>query len=160
MKIAEKTYVAIDYTLTLDSGEEVDRSEPGSPLGFVVGAGQIIPGLEEALLGAEAGHKAVVVVEPEAAYGEIDPDLFKRIPLSAFPEGVTVKEGMVFEADGSGGPAAFRVDSVDDDAVMADFNHPLAGERLHFDLSVVEVREATEEDEEGGCGCDCGGGCC
>ena len=165
MKIADKAYVAIDYTLTLDSGEVVDQSEPGAPLGFVVGAGQIIPGLEEALIGATEGHKATVVVEPEFAYGEVDPGLFRKIPLASFPEGVKVAEGMVFEADGPDGPASFRIESVEDDAAMADFNHPLAGETLHFDLSVVEVREATEEDldeeeGEGGCGCDCGGGCC
>ena len=169
MKIREKAYAAIDYTLSLDSGEVVDRSEPDEPLGFIVGTGQIIPGLEDALDGMEAGEKTRVVVEADRAYGETDPGLFRDIPRENFPADVSIEPGMAFEARGPHGPVSFRVRSVTDETVVADFNHPLAGKRLHFEVTVAEVREPRAEElaalakqhactphDCGGCGGSCG----
>lgn len=180
MAIDEKQYVSIDYKLSLDSGELVDQSAPGEPLGFIVGTGQIIKGLENALRGMEEGQSAVVTVEPADAYGVSNPELYREIPRDNFPAEVTLAPGMGFEAKGPHGPVVFRVKSVDDDVVLADFNHPLAGQRLHFDLTVAEVREPRAEelsslfsssgcsDDDcgscgggagGGAGAGCGGGC-
>ncbi len=169
MTITPRQYVAIDYTLSLDSGEVVDRSEPGDPLGFVTGSGQIISGLERALMGMESGQAAKITVEPEEAYGLPREDLFREIPRENFPEDLQLEPGMGFEAKGPHGPVTFRIQSVKDDAVMADFNHPLAGQRLHFDVTVAEVREPRAEElaslmqTSSGCAPDdcssCGGGC-
>jgi FKBP-type peptidyl-prolyl cis-trans isomerase SlyD len=173
MNIADKLYVAIDYTLTLDSGQEIDKSPEGQPLGFITGLGQIIPGLEKALMGKTAGDKAKIVVEPEEAYGPVKDDLFQDIPKSQFPSDVEVKPGMAFEAQGPRGPFMITVEKVNDnDTVTVDLNHPMAGKQLYFDVNVVEVREPTADELSqaaaslnSGCGCGsddadtCGPGC-
>jgi len=148
MKIADQVYVGIDYVLTLDSGEEIDRSDPNQPLGFIYGAGQIIPGLEEKLEGMDEGESANLTIEAENGYGEYRDELKRNIPRANFPEDADLKPGAVFQGHGPHGPVSIRVLSADDKAVEADFNHPLAGERLHFDVKVVEVRPPTEEELE------------
>jgi FKBP-type peptidyl-prolyl cis-trans isomerase SlyD len=85
VKIAENKFVAIDYRLTLESGEEFDRSPDGSPLGFVTGTGSIIPGLEQALAGKRVGDSFQVTVEPEAGYGPVQKELLQAIPVIASP---------------------------------------------------------------------------
>ena len=175
MKIADKLYVAIDYTLTLESGQEIDKSPEGQPLGFIAGTGQIIPGLEKALMGREAGEKAKLVIEPEDAYGPVQDHLFQEIPKSQFPGDVEIKPGMAFEAQGPQGPFMITVSKVNDnDTVTVDLNHPMAGKQLHFDVHVTEVREPTGEEIarvaalSSGCACGpeaggdaggCGSGC-
>jgi FKBP-type peptidyl-prolyl cis-trans isomerase SlyD len=173
MNIADKMYVAIEYTLTLESGQEIDKSPADQPLGFITGAGQIIPGLEKALMGRVAGDKATLVVEPADAYGPVKDDLFQDIPQSQFPGDVEVKPGMAFEAQGPRGPFMITVSKVNDnDTVTVDLNHPMAGKQLHFDVNVIEVREPTADELaqaaasiSSGCGCGsedadaCGTGC-
>jgi FKBP-type peptidyl-prolyl cis-trans isomerase SlyD len=160
MKIADKMYVAIEYALSLDSGQEVDRSQEGRPLAFITGASQIIPGLEKALTGMTVGDAADIKVEPEDGYGTVRDDLFQEVPRNQFPTDVEIKEGMSFEAQGPRGPFMIVVSSINDnDTVTVDLNHPMAGQRLHFAVKVVEVREANEEEltkMAGGCGCGCG----
>jgi FKBP-type peptidyl-prolyl cis-trans isomerase SlyD len=164
MNIADKLYVAIDYTLTLDSGQEIDKSPAGQPLGFITGLGQIIPGLEKALMGKAAGYNSKIVVEPEDAYGPVKDNLYQDIPRNQFPGDVDVKPGMAFEAQGPHGPFMITVSQVNDnDTVTVDLNHPMAGKQLHFDVNVVEVREPSAEELaqataslNSGCGCGCG----
>jgi FKBP-type peptidyl-prolyl cis-trans isomerase SlyD len=156
MKIQDKAYVAIEYTLSLDSGEVVDRSDSDKPFGFVFGAGQVIPGLEKGIEGMEKGKSAQITVEAEDGYGQPRPDLFRDIPREHFPGDMDIEPNMIFEATGPQGVMRFRVESVNDDVVVADMNHPLAGERLHFDVKVAEVRGARAEEmealrHEGGC---------
>lgn len=163
MNIADKLYVAIDYRLTLDSGEEIDKSPAGEPLGFITGSGQIIPGLENALMGMKVGDSSRIVVEAEDAYGAISEDLFQEIPMEQFPDDVKVEPGMTFEAEGPHGPVMISVTRVNavDDTVIVDLNHPLAGKRLCFDVNVVEVREPSAEELSelaDDCGCGCGSG--
>ena len=165
MKIQDRAYVAIEYTLTLDSDEVVDQSEPGKPFGFIFGAGQVIPGLENGLEGMKQGQSAKIAVEAEEGYGRSRQELFREIPREQFPAEVDIEPNMIFEADGPHGLIRFRVESVSDELVVANLNHPLAGERLHFDVKVAEVREATAEELEklsdhSGCtpeNCGCGG---
>ncbi len=173
MNIADKKYVAIEYTLSLESGQEIDKSPSGQPLGFIAGTGQIIPGLEKALMGRVAGDSAKIVVEPEDAYGPVNDKLFQEIPKNQFPADVDIKPGMAFEAQGPRGPFMITVASVNDnDTVTVDLNHPMAGKQLHFDVNVVEVREPTADElaqaasqMSSGCGCGsadadaCGPGC-
>ncbi len=166
MKIQENAYVGIEYTLSLDSGETVDQSEPGEVLDFIFGTGQMIPGLERQLEGLEQGTSASLLVEAHEGYGLPDPDMYRDVPRASFPADAEIKAGMVFQAMGPHGSRPIRVKAVEGDAVTVDFNHPLAGERLHFDVKVKEVREATDEDLAsmmhgagcgGGCSCDEGG---
>jgi len=166
MRATKNLYVSIDYILSLDSGEIIDRSEPERPLGFIFGNGQIISGLEKALEGKEPGERIQVVVEPEDAYGMPLNDLFREIPIQNFPKGLKLEPGMSFEVRSAQGPMMFRIHEIFGDTVVADFNHPLAGERLHFDVTVVDVREPSPEEFAtlfGGCspqGCGtCSSGC-
>ena len=148
MKIQDQTYVAIEYTLTLDSDEVVDQSQPGKPFGFIFGGSQVIPGLEKGLEGMKQGQSAKFTVEPEEGYGHPRQELFRELPREHFPANEDIEPNMIFEADGPHGPVRFRVESVSDEVVVANLNHPLAGERLHFDLKVKEVREAKPEELE------------
>lgn len=158
MKITDNTYVAIDYRLTLDSGEEFDRSTEGSPLGFVTGTGSIISGLESALTGRSAGESFTVTVEPESGYGQVQKELFQSIPRDRFPADVEITAGMQFHARGPRGPVALTVLSADQEQVNVDLNHPLAGKNLTFDVTVREVREplAHEIPAAAASGCGCG----
>ena len=163
MKIDDKTYVALEYKLTLASGEEVDSSPAGEPLGFVTGGGQVIPGLEKALMGMKKGDSSRIVVEPEDGYGPVDESMFQDIPQSQFPDDCKVEPGMTFHAQGPHGPFMVSVARVNDDnTVTVDMNHPLAGQQLHFDVTVVDVREPSTAElaelaaESSGCGCGCG----
>jgi FKBP-type peptidyl-prolyl cis-trans isomerase SlyD len=174
VKVADNLFVSIDYRLTLDSGEELDRSPEGKPLGFVVGAGMIIPGLERELQGLSPGERRHVVVEAADGYGTVDPQLFQRIPRERFPADAELVPGSNFRAQGPRGPIVVTIAAVEGDSVTVDLNHPLAGKRLTFDVAIVEVREpspeelaaiASENEIVGGCGCgsSCGsddeGGC-
>jgi len=156
VKIADNHFVAIDYRLTLESGEEFDRSAEGAPLGFVTGTGSIIPGLESALAGKSAGDSFKVTIEPEAGYGPVQKELLQAIPRDRFPTDVEITPGMSFHARGPRGPVALTVVSVDQEQVNVDLNHPLAGKRLTFDVKVQEVREPLPHEVpavSSGCGC-------
>ena len=161
MKIAANTFVAIDYCLTLDSGEKIDRSQAGQPLTFITGTGQIIPGLEKALTGMRTGDTAKVTVEAADAYGPIREDLVHEVPKTHFPADADIQPGMAFQAEGPQGPFMIVVQTVTDQTVTVDLNHPMAGKRLHFDVTVQEVREPAADDlsaaADAGCGCGCGG---
>ena len=162
MNIADKLYVAIDYRLTLDTGEEVDCSPAGEPLGFIAGSGQIIPGLENALMGMKVGDSSRIIVEPEDGYGVVREDLFQEIPRDEFPDDAELEQGMTFEAHGPHGPVLISVAKVNplEETVTVDLNHPLAGKRLCFEVNVVEVRQPSDEElaelATEGCGCGCG----
>ena len=159
MKVGEKTFVAIDYTLSLDSGEKVDSSAEGAPLSFITGTGRVLPGLEAALMGKAAGENAKVTLEAEDAYGEVNKDLLRDIPKSQFPKDVELEVGMSFTADSPRGPVPLTVAKIGDDDITVDLNHPMAGKRLHFDVKVAEVREPLEEElAQQVQGCGCGGG--
>ena len=165
MNVAEKVFVSIDYSLSLESGEKVDSSVEGQPLGFVAGTGRIIPGLESALMGKVPGESLKVTVEPGDAYGDIDEGLLQEIPKSSFPDDVEITPGMAFQAQGPRGPVKITVTAINDnDTITIDRNHPLAGKRLLFDVKIVEVREALAEElappaADCGCGSDCGSDC-
>ncbi|MDP3979547.1 MAG: peptidylprolyl isomerase [Pseudomonas sp.] len=147
MLIAPNKAVSIDYTLTNDAGEVIDSSAGGAPLVYLQGAGNIIAGLEKALLGKQAGDELDVSVEPEEAYGEYSAELVATLNRSMF-EGVDELEvGMQFHASGPDGSMQIvTVRDLDGDDVIVDGNHPLAGQRLNFKVKVVEVRDASEEE--------------
>lgn len=144
MTIKLQSVVAIHYTLTDDAGVELDSSRGRDPLTYLHGGGNIIPGLERALLGKQAGDKLQVEVAATDGYGEFDADMVQQVPLSAFGEHAEVMEvGMRFTANGDHGQFSVVVTEVENDVVTVDGNHPLAGKNLNFDVEVVAVREAT-----------------
>lgn len=151
MKVADNNVVSIHYTLTDSEGNVIDSSEGKEPLSYLQGAGNIIPGLERELVGCEVGEKKQVTVEPGEAYGEIEPSLVQTLPKEAFSGVDKIEVGMEFHAQGPGGQVqAVVVKDVADDGITIDANHALAGKTLNFDVSVENVREATEEEIEHG----------
>lgn len=147
MQIAANKAVSIDYTLTNDAGEVIDSSAGGAPLVYLHGAGNIIVGLEKALVGKQAGDEVKVSVEPEEAYGEYSAELVATLNRSMF-EGVDELEvGMQFHASGpDGGMQIVTIRELEGDDVIVDGNHPLAGQRLNFAVKVVNVRDASQEE--------------
>lgn len=146
MSHARQRVVSIHYTLTNDQGEVLDSSADRAPLSYLEGAQNIIPGLEKALITLEAGDSLKVSIDPQDAYGERYDHLIQQVPLEAF-EGVDeVLPGMQFHAETPAGIQIVRVIDVAGGLVTVDANHPLAGERLHFDVEIVEIRDATDEE--------------
>ncbi|GGR14719.1 FKBP-type peptidyl-prolyl cis-trans isomerase [Deinococcus ruber] len=148
MNITQDKVVEIEYTLTVD-GEVVDQSEENEPLVYLHGHNNIIPGLEKALEGHAAGDKLNVTVSPEEGYGERDDENVQVLPKEDFDDDVEVGASYFAQAeDGSVNP--FTVVSVNGDDVTVDFNPPLAGQTLNFDVTVKDVRDATAEELEHG----------
>ncbi|MBS3786166.1 MAG: peptidylprolyl isomerase [Gammaproteobacteria bacterium] len=146
MQIAKNAVVAIDYTLHGTDGEVIDSSPEGEPLRYLHGAGNIIPGLENALEGKTAGEDLEVTIAPADAYGERDDRLTQDVSRSMF-EGVDdIKAGMRFQAQTESGPQVVTVAAVTEDRITVDANHPLAGETLKFTVRINDVREASEEE--------------
>ncbi|MSP61000.1 MAG: peptidylprolyl isomerase [Myxococcales bacterium] len=145
--IGPRKIVKLDYTLRDGDGEILDTSEGGEPLSYLHGGGQIVAGLESALLGLDVGAEKEVVVAPEDGYGMPDPNGVFTVPRSAFPPDLSLTEGDAFMGENDdGSPVPVRVIEVRDDAVLVDANHPLAGVTLHFHVTVIEVRDATLEE--------------
>jgi FKBP-type peptidyl-prolyl cis-trans isomerase 2 len=128
--------VDIEYTLTLDDGSTVQSNVGGPPLVFVVGEGQVIPGLEAALQGKAARERVKVKIAPDQAYGPLDPKKVQEVALDKIPEDAR-KVGTLLSAQGFDGP--IRVAEVRPDVVVLDFNHPLAGKALTFDVLVLSI---------------------
>jgi FKBP-type peptidyl-prolyl cis-trans isomerase SlyD len=149
--IKNGTVVSMTYRLTNTAGEELDRADKGEPFSYLHGSGQIVPGLEAALTGMLVGSKKQVTVNPMDAYGELDERLRTTVGKSNFPPDQEIEIGMQFAADvGDDERILFTVTGVEADEVHIDGNHPLAGETLHFDVEVLEIREATKEEVEHG----------
>jgi FKBP-type peptidyl-prolyl cis-trans isomerase SlyD len=146
MQIAKNTVATIDYTLTDPQGMVIDTSKGREPLAYLHGASNIIPGLESALEGKSAGESVNVTVPPEKGYGPRDPNLIQPVPRTNFQSAGEIKPGMQFQAQTSDGARVVTVVKVDDKNVTVDANHPLAGMDLKFDVTVVGVREASEEE--------------
>jgi len=150
MKVAENKVVVIDYTLTDNDGSVIDSSEGAGPLAYLHGAGNIIPGLEEALVDKEAGDEVKASIEPAKAYGERHDQLKQEVPSELFSGVDNVEVGMQFQSETEQGPVLVTVVEIKDETITVDGNHPLAGVHLNFDVTVREVREPSEEELEHG----------
>ena len=147
MKIQNNSAVSFHYSLTDDEGNSIDSSEGQEPLGYLHGAGNIIPGLEKALEGKSTGDSLTVAVEAAEGYGEVQKELIQEVPREAFQGIDSIELGMQFEAQtGQGGSVPVTVIEVTDKIITVDGNHPLAGKNLNFDVTIEEVREATEDE--------------
>ena len=146
MKIQRGRVVHMHYTLRDDRGTTIERSQPRAPLAYLHGYGQIVPGLEKALDGSEAGLQTTITIAPTDAYGEKDPQAVIRAAMGDFPPDLALTPGVEVQADTPDGPLSFTVVAVEGDEAVLDANHPLAGKTLTFDVEVLEVREATAEE--------------
>ena len=150
MNIADRCAVSFHYTLTDDAGTVLDSSRDSEPLVYLHGAGNIVPGLEQAMAGRKPGDAFKVNVAPEQGYGTRVDALVQQMPRSAFAGMPEPEVGMQFQAESNMGPVMVTVVAVDADSVTLDGNHALAGVTLHFDVEVVAVREATAEELDHG----------
>ena len=142
--------VEMNYTLTNSKGEVIDSSKGRDPLAYIQGKKHIIPGLEKEMEGKNVGDKFKVTVQPEEAYGLLDAALIQPIPKSEFgAEADKVQVGMQFQVeDNNGQPMVVTAIEISENEVVLDGNHPLAGEVLYFDVEVMSLRDATEEELE------------
>lgn len=164
MKVENSKMVSVNYKLTVD-GKVADQSREGSPLQFVCGAGMLLPKFEGAIMGLEPGEKVSFTLKPKDGYGEIIAEAIVDLPKNIFVIDGKPAEEMLFVgnqipmSDAQGNRLTGRVMEVGSDTVKMDFNHPMAGKELNFDVEVVEVRDVTPEDLASQGGCHCDGGC-
>lgn len=160
MQIAADSVVSMDYTLKNDAGNIIDQSQPGQPLTYLHGHGNIIPGLEAALLGKAVGESVDVRVEPAQGYGENNPSLEQVVPRERFQGVESLEIGMQFQASTEQGPVSVRITKVEGEEVTVDGNHPLAGQHLNFSVTIQDIRDASDEEKAHGHISQAGGGCC
>jgi FKBP-type peptidyl-prolyl cis-trans isomerase SlyD len=146
MQIKENSVVSFHYTLTGKDGQVIDSSEGNQPLTYLHGVGQIVPGLENALLGKQAGDKMDVEVSAEEGYGEHHEFMVQQVPREAFQGVDEIEPGMQFQAQTPQGAMTVTVTAADETTVTVDGNHPLAGQPLFFAVEIVSVRDASEEE--------------
>lgn len=143
--IAKDTAVRFNYILKDENGNVIDQSQ-GEPLAYLHGHNNIIPGLEKELEGKSAGDSLTAVIQPADAYGEYQEQAVQKVPRANFQGVDDIQPGMQFQSEAEGQVMLVTVTDVNDDTVTVDANHPLAGKTLSFDVEVVEVRAATEDE--------------
>lgn len=150
MQIAKHKVVSINYRLTDDKGDEIDASEEGEPLLYLHGIGALVEGLEEALEGKAVGDKLKAALTPEQAFGERDEKLCSTVSKDSFEDVADLAVGMPFYIanEETGENECVFVTGIEEDSVTIDGNHPLAGIHVVFDVSVVDIRDATDEEIE------------
>jgi len=138
--VAEGRTVNLNYTLKVD-GKVFETSIGNRPLQFKVGSHQVIPGFEEAIMGMKAGQKKSFKISPEKGYGPRDPNAIRSVPKTQIPPDIKPKAGMILDTKGKDGQRVpVRVVEVKKDVVIINFNHPLAGKTLNYDVEVLEVK--------------------
>lgn len=149
--IGENLIVCIHYKLTDGEGNVLDSSEGSEPLAYLHGKGNIIPGLENSLIGKAEGDSLQVKVEPAQGYGEVMPEMIQVFDREVFQGAESIEVGMTFEAEAPDGSIqSLLVTKVEGDEITVDANHPLAGVELNFDVQIVSVREATQQELDHG----------
>jgi len=150
--VADDVVVSLAYTLRDGEGDLIDSAGDEVPLEYIQGYGQIITGLEEELYGMSLGDEKDLIIAPEQAYGEYDPEASQIASLDAFPQEMELEIGLAVEVynEESDEPIEGFIADIYDDSVLLDFNHPLAGETLHFHVKVVGLRGASAEELDHG----------
>jgi len=143
MEVENGKTVSFHYVGTLDDGEQFDNSyDRGEPLTGLVGEGHLIAGFETALMGMKPGEKKAVLIESKDAYGEHNPEAIQQVPLTSFPEGFIALEGEIVQGEGGNGQMfSATIVEKSEEEVTLDFNHPLAGKDLNFEIEVLSVAE-------------------
>ena len=154
LTVKENMVASVHYTGTLpDSGEVFDSSEGREPLSFLVGHKQMIPGFEDEIMGSKVGEKKEFTLSSERAYGDRDDEAVMEIPREQFAqleEEASLEVGMQLVAQMPHGPSPFTITTLTAEAVTADFNHALAGQALKFNVEIVDLREATDDEQAHG----------
>ena len=152
MTVTDDVIVTLDYLLKLDDDQEIDRSDDQDPFQFLQGRGQIIPGLESALYGMRVGDEKELVIAPSDAYGDMDPENFETVSRDAFPPDLELSEGKQLPIRDSESGSVFQatISEIQDENVILDYNHPLAGETLFFQVKIAGLRLATNEELDHG----------
>lgn len=132
-------HVAIEYSVFSDDNTQIDTNIGKDPLVFLFGSHQILPALEEALRGLEVGDSKKVTLDPDSAYGDINPQAYKKVETKLIPEDLRFEGALLVVSDEQFGEMLIRVDSLDGEQVVLDFNHPLAGKTLKFDVKVLDI---------------------
>lgn len=145
MKITKNSYVSIEYSMKDEKGEVLDSSSELGPLEYIQGYGELVAGLETALVGREEGDAFSITLEPKDAYGEYDESLIFKVDRKQFPPNVSLEVGMEFETD-SMHARGVRIIKIEDDVITIDANHPLAGETLNFDIKILSIRMASDDE--------------
>jgi FKBP-type peptidyl-prolyl cis-trans isomerase SlyD len=141
--VSEGKSISMEYTLTLENKEVLDTNVGGEPLTFTQGSHQIIPGLETALDGMKAGDSKQVTIAPEQGYGEVNPQAIQEVPIDQIPPDAR-KVGVQLQGkDGQGRMVHPTVTEIKEQVVVLDFNHPLAGKTLYFDVKVLDIKAAS-----------------
>jgi len=149
MTISAGKLVTFEYTLKGDGGHVIDTSEGGQPFIYTHGRSEVVPGLESELEGMQVGDIKTVVVNPEQGYGPINEQAIVEVPIDRIPEDAR-EVGRQLQGSGPDGQAVYPVvKEVRADVVVLNFNHPLAGETLHFDVKIVSIQEQPEAAAEG-----------
>lgn len=146
MKVSTNSVVSLDYTLKNNAGEVLDSSQGRAPLVYLHGVGALIPGLENEIDGMEVGQAKTVTVQPELAYGVKSDDLLHVVPKSGFQGDEEMFVGMQVQLETEQGPAIATISNIEGEDITLDLNHPLAGEVLTFDITITDLREATEDE--------------
>jgi len=163
LTINENKVVTFEYTLKNDSGEIIDSSADSAPITYIHGSGNIIPGLEAELEGKKVGDKFHASIEPEDGYGIRYEELVQKIDKDRLSHLPKIELGAQIQAYDENGMQIFTIVGISDTDVTLDGNHPLSGQKLHFDVEIIDMREATEDEIEfgldGNCGCGDTHGC-
>lgn len=147
VKVEKDKVILLSYSIYDKNGKLLEARTPENPVEFLVGHGQILKALEKNLLGHTEGFKGDFYFAADEAHGEYKKDLVVTMPRSQFPNEVEIKKGMKFESVGpEGQPIALHVLDIEGNNILVDGNHPLAGEDLRFDVSVISVRSASKEE--------------
>ena len=146
--ITDDVVVTMDYTLTVD-GKQIGSSKKSGPFEFIQGLHEIIPGLEKNIYNMKVGDSKELKIAASDGYGEMDPEDYVTLPKSDFPKNIPLEPGTTISLrDEDGDTQRARIDSVTEDDVRLNFNHPLAGKDLHFQVTILELRTATQDEIE------------
>lgn len=152
LTVEDGMVVHLRYEMRLEDGESVSGDDGPETVTYLHGEGELMPGLEESLYGMHIGEEKEVVLSPEAAYGEYDPDAFELVSLDEFPEDVELEIGMTLELHDEEDDEVYeaQIAEISEEGILLDFNHPLAGETLYVRVKVLDVRPATDEELDHG----------
>jgi peptidylprolyl isomerase len=142
--VVDKKVVQLNYKGTLADGTVFGQSESGKPIEFIIGAGKMIPSLEKGIMGLKVGAKKKIEIKAADAYGEYDKNAIQEVPKTQFPKDMPLTVGNFYRVQSPQGPLTVTIRAVTDKTVSVDFNHPLAGKDLTFDVEIVTIRDATK----------------
>lgn len=141
MEIKQGNTIKVEYTGILEDGSVFDSSEGKEPLEFKVGSGQIIKGFDEAVIGMSKDESKKIKIKPEEAYGNVREELKQKVPKNSLPQDKQPEVGMQLILNSPQGQIPARISEVSENDVTIDFNHPLAGKELNFDIKIVDIKE-------------------